>query len=1177
MLKVAYSNKPETLLAQFAADLQVEVGLPPRDPFTEVQFVVASRPLEAWVKAQLAPLAGVVTNFRTWLLHRFAAHLVERAFPGQRALDGAAMRDRLLARFLDQSVDEAGLEAVRHYLGAGAGLELRHLQLSAQVGALFEEYLFTRGDMLKDWTAGKPSPLDGGGELAAWQRGLWRPLANDSGLVLPTAVLSVDPATLVEPGRPLYVFGLSSVGTFFHDLFRHLGRATIVHVYALNPCREFWEDLESVRDRRQGLARRSDRLPEARKDVDDPFELRGDACRPLALWGRPGRESVRLLNLAADGKAEGLFIDPARHAPTLLRQLQADILTREELAPGHGTRLPVDDTVQALAAPSVRRECEAVAGRIWALLEQDRDRPPLRLDDVTVLIAARDAEAYVAPLLGAFREHHNLPWQLVGLPFALTSPIVEAAQALLELPLTRFTRADVARVLTHPCVMEGVPGASAETWLGWIDALGIVQGLDHAEHAQTAIDRDVLNWDQGLRRLALGAFLTSRADGVEQAFAVGTERYFPDPAGQHLEEGAGGLLRLARSLLADARALRDARLPVATWADAFERLFTVYLSARGEQEQRALEACLKVVRGLRQRALGDRPVSFRVARELVQGELSAAGSSSGGAVTGGVRLSSLAAARGVPSRVTFIVGLGEGTFPGSDRAEALDLRRAKPRPGDANAREKDEYLFLEALLAAQDKLVLSWVARDEGSGEARAPSPVVVELLALLDTAYLGRDPKASGPHPLIVTLPLWRADADPAQDVTVSPSRAALEERALREAGGLLGRAAHDLDLRQFVRGLPPEQRTALATAFRLPEAPTEARATTDRVLRVGFTALRRFLECPLQGAARVRLGLRDDGDEDLAERTDEVFSAAALTTTPLLRRTFLAAWQKAGGGALPASGDAWEDAWRTRTEPLVASGQFPVGPFLEGEWRRAAPVLDAWRGVVGSAQPGPHRTLSRERFGPAEEHEDVDVIRDALRLELTDPANPARTATVELVGPCGPRLGDSHRVVLVNAKKSSSQTDAFVRALPAWIDHLVLTASGHAPPTPCRVLLAFKEQPLELELAALPQAEAKAWLERVVGDLLFGHHDVLFPVAPVVRKFIDGLETPLEELVRDAFADTFGAPPCQGPVRRLDSYPVPHEAEAQRLYDARLRLLVEHTVWPEKPEKKSKSKESP
>jgi superfamily I DNA/RNA helicase len=43
--------------------------------------------------------------------------------------------------------------------------------------------------------------------------------------------------------------------------------------------------------------------------------------------------------------------------------------------------------------------------------------------------------------------------------------------------------------------------------------------------------------------------------------------------------------------------------------------------------------------------------------------LGSAGTSSGGAVTGGVRLSTLDASRGIPARVTFVVGLTEGEFP----------------------------------------------------------------------------------------------------------------------------------------------------------------------------------------------------------------------------------------------------------------------------------------------------------------------------------------------------------------------------------------------------------------------------------------------------------------------------------------------------------------------------------
>ena len=98
MLKVFYANKPEALVAQLQIHLEQEVGIPPRDLFTPVKLIVASRPLETWLKHQLVVRAGIVANLEPRLLRRFSTELVERAFPDRAVLDGDAIRDLLLAR-----------------------------------------------------------------------------------------------------------------------------------------------------------------------------------------------------------------------------------------------------------------------------------------------------------------------------------------------------------------------------------------------------------------------------------------------------------------------------------------------------------------------------------------------------------------------------------------------------------------------------------------------------------------------------------------------------------------------------------------------------------------------------------------------------------------------------------------------------------------------------------------------------------------------------------------------------------------------------------------------------------------------------------------------------------------------------------------------------------------------
>ena len=95
-------------------------------------------------------------------------------------------------------------------------------------------------------------------------------------------------------------------------LLAALGRHLDVRVYTLNPCREFWEDLETAGEARR-RKKRDARFPGRREPRqlglmggDDPFGLTSaEENLPLRLWGRPGRENVRLLDeLTEEGSEE---------------------------------------------------------------------------------------------------------------------------------------------------------------------------------------------------------------------------------------------------------------------------------------------------------------------------------------------------------------------------------------------------------------------------------------------------------------------------------------------------------------------------------------------------------------------------------------------------------------------------------------------------------------------------------------------------------------------------------------------------------------------------------------------------------------------------------------------------------------------------------------------------------
>ena len=471
----------------------------------------------------------------------------------------------------------------------------------------------------------------------------------------------------------IHLFWTSNVAAFFERALQVLAARSELHIYALNPCRAFWDDTDTARATQltsQGL--------ELVKEDENPI---------LQLWGRAGRENVRVLNQLSNFDALDAFEDEPQ-SPRLLEAIRADMLDRKSAAdiaaaPARRKERP-DESLRIIACPTVRREAETIAAE-WSLIRADEARAkeeghePLRFNDIAVFVNPRDSGEYFTHLAAAFTEAHEIPHCIVDEPFVSSSPAAEAVGLLMDLPRSRFTRAELLRLATHPLVMARFPEAKADDWIAWCDRLGIVHGADRSDHASTYIDHDILNWDQGLR-LALGAFLPGQRSGVQELFALSTGRYLPEEVSQSNQESAAEFGLVVRSLMSDARFARDATLRPNEWFAFLQRLITTYVQTPSTDDERDLKRCLEALQSAFNLDLDGQSISFTLAHSLASGALKGLTGTRGSLLARGVVISTAAAVRGVPFRAVFWTGLGEGRFPANNRLDQLDLRRLERAP-----------------------------------------------------------------------------------------------------------------------------------------------------------------------------------------------------------------------------------------------------------------------------------------------------------------------------------------------------------------------------------------------------------------------------------------------------------------------------------------------------------------
>ena len=730
MLKVVQSNRVENLAAEL---LGTQAEAPLADPLAEEVVVVQSPGMALWLRTEQAKAFGIAAGVAYPLPSLFAWRLIRTLVPAP-VEDPYAKRSLrwtlfgLLAALPPNAPDFAPL---RHYLEGGEQA-LKRFQLAERIADLFDQYLVYRPAWLAAWGRGQRLGLPGPHE--AWQSALWAQAVAALGAVpdraaLLTAALerlaqsppgSLDDLLLPVAPR-VALFGLSALPPGQLALFTALARHRPVTLYFLNPSADYWAEVlrPAVVARRQAEA-----LKGGGAEALEAYEAAALAYLPahplLAQNGALGRQFLNQL-LALDGAAEVLDHFGEREEETALAQLQQAVLLGDD-APLLLT--PEDRSLCFLPCPSPLREIEALYDALVDALEADAT---LRPQDVVVMIPDID---HYAPLIEAVFGRPEVP---LALPYSIAdrqgqeeAPLLAWLSRLLALPASRFERSTVMALLALPQCQRafGLAAEDLSLFERWLEGAEVRWGWDGLDWAATGLaEEDVLHsWRRGLDRLLLGA-MTGDAEGVFAGLA---------PVG--LAEGEGARLSALHAAVETLARFRE-RLAgpclLAEWAAVLDDALQSCLALAPEDElvlaplREALAELLTLPE-----PVASSPLPRLALLEALKGALEGPGTAHR-FFAGGVTFCTLMPMRVLPFRIVGLVGMNEDAYPRLDQPLPFDLMAQAPRPGDRLRRSEDRYLFLEALLSARDRVILSWTARDRNF-RPLPPSLLVTELQAAL-------------------------------------------------------------------------------------------------------------------------------------------------------------------------------------------------------------------------------------------------------------------------------------------------------------------------------------------------------------------------------------------------------------------------------------------------------------
>jgi len=831
-LHVHRSNRMEAL----ADALARVVGGGAGSPLEAEHIVVQSRAMERWVSLELASRLGIWANPRFPFPRRFLEGAMA-AVLGMQGRDWEPFLPDVLAWGVAGILPaHLGLESfapLRRYVGDDESMLVR---LSERIAQAFDRYAVYRPAMVLDWEAG-------GGE--GWQPELWRAIVAEHGSVhfasraraFARAWEGLRSRPAGVPARASF-FAVSTLPPAYASVLAALAGRMDVHLFLLEPSR-------------------------------DP----GGSHRLLSSMGKQVRERAGTIEEACAGaRIETLFVPPGED--TVLGRIQSALLSgerevrRRRGVPGGGG-LAGDGSIEIHSCHGPVREVEALRDILVDIFET---RPEVGPGDV--LVMTPDIATY-APLVDAvFGSVERgapgyVPCRIADRSFREENEAAHALLSIVELARGRLTASGVLDVLSLEVVRErfGIGEAGLETIRTWIAGSGIRWGAD-ADHRRLV--RGTLEsgntWRFGLDRLLLGYAMGGGQEGT-----WGGVLPFDCVEGGEADV-LGGLLAFMEALL-EARDGIGQRRPVGEWARVLASVLDSMIRAEGHDawQERAVRAALGAVAWAAVRAGFDRPVGIDVVRDRLESVLGAEGPGHE-FLSGSVTFCAMLPMRAIPRRIVCLLGMSDEAFPRSARTAGFDLVAREPRPGDRSMRDDDRQLFLEAILSARDRLIVTYTGRGAHDGRQRSPSVAVSDLVDEI-VQSCGADPRVF--HPLAPWSPALFAGG------RISSRSASMCEAARRLAGRRDGEYS-------LVTSIVPPRRE-------------------DRPGEVALEDLVRFFRHPARHFITRRLGIRLGEDVPDVQDDEPLFLTALemhALGSGLLDRLFEGREPEAGLEAARASG---------------------------------------------------------------------------------------------------------------------------------------------------------------------------------------------------------------------------------------------------------------------------------
>ena len=743
MFNIYKSNKMANLADALVSVLE-EI---PDHPMSPEWIGIQSRGMKQWIMMHTAKKLGVCTNKR-FVFPRQMVDTILASCPH--------VKDR---QYLDKGFDEAlifwsvmkliqenrsqkALSSIKNYIKDDETGK-KSYQLSMKISKVFDDYQVYRPHMLMDWQNHQLNePLQD--PVARWQSELWGKVISKESqnhlafkathFLEKLSIRNIDKDNI--PSR-MSLFGISALPQLFLEVFEKVSELIDINLFLLTPSNQFFFDIKSERHiAKIILKEKSSLAPE-----NLYYEMTNPLLSSLGTAGKRFHSCLEAFNYHEP--YDDLFTEPIRESTkpeTMLLYLQSDILNLVLRKKGQ-ENTPVniaesDTSVGIHACHSPMREAQVLKD---LLLNEFKKDPELIPDDIIVMMP--DIESYAPFIDSVFGRETILPFSISDRRKRSESEFLDAFLKVLGLRNTRFDKKQILDLLLSESISKQFNISMDD--IQYIEKMvmdaQILWGKD-GYHRQEAFGLPAFEentWEFGLQRLFMGMAMPENYEEL-------VKDILPCQSLEGLDlEVLGKFAAFCDTLFSCFKTLTG-KQTIEAWCDTLKLLSSSLMdrNSNNKEDQVFLNQTIEDLRENAKKSEFRDLISFDVIHALIENRFDQ-NISQGNFLTGKLTFCNIMPMRSIPFKIVVLMGMDEKSFPRQDFTPGFDLIKKYPKPFDKILRDEDRYLFLETLLSARLKLIITYTGMSIQDNSKIPCSGVVSELADTMDQSFIFPDGNA--------------------------------------------------------------------------------------------------------------------------------------------------------------------------------------------------------------------------------------------------------------------------------------------------------------------------------------------------------------------------------------------------------------------------------------------------